>query len=71
MDNKIKSIMQQIFDMEITDDFSRNDTDKWDSFTHLDLIVKIEQEFNISFTPEEIGSIESYHDIRKILNGKK
>ena len=70
MENRIKEIMEQTFRQSINDDFSKNDTDKWDSFTHLDLIVKLEQEFKISFSPEEIGSIESYNDIKKIIKSK-
>ena len=70
MKNRIKEIMEQTFRQSINDDFSKNDTDKWDSFTHLDLIVKLEQEFKISFSPEEIGSIESYNDIKKIIKSK-
>ena len=70
MEDKIKNIMNEIFKMNITDDFSKSSTDKWDSFTHLDLIVKLENEFNISFSPEEMGSIESYLDIVKIIQNK-
>lgn len=70
MENRIKEIMEQTFRQSINDNFSKNDTDKWDSFTHLDLIVKLEQEFKISFSPEEIGSIESYNDIKKIIKSK-
>ena len=70
MEEKIKKIMNKIFKEEITDDFSKFTTDKWDSFAHLDLIVKIEQEFNISFTPDEIGNITSYKDLVKIINEK-
>ena len=36
----------------------------------LDLIVRIEQEFNISFTPDEIGGISSYKDLVKVVNEK-
>lgn len=70
MDKRIKTIMEEVFGLEIDDNFSKNSTDKWDSFTHLDLIVKLEQEFNISFTPDEIGSIESYQDIKRVIDGK-
>ena len=70
MDRKIKDIMKQIFNQNISDSFSKNDTDKWDSFAHLDLIVRLEQEFSISFSPEEIGSIESYGDIKEIISRK-
>lgn len=71
MDSKIKNIMRQVFNQDIDDGFSKNDTDKWDSYAHLDLIVRLEQEFSISFSPEEIGGIESYNDIKRIINSKK
>lgn len=67
---KIKEIMKEIFLEEVGDDFSMSTTDKWDSLTHLDLIVKLEETFNVSFTPEEIGSIESIKDVIAILNDK-
>lgn len=70
MESKIKKIMNEIFKEEITEDFSKFTTDKWDSFMQLDLIVRIEQEFNISFTPDEIGEISSYKDLVKVVNGK-
>ena len=57
MEEKVKKIFENEFKMEIDDTFNKFSTDKWDSFTHLDLIVALEQEFNISFTPNEIGSI--------------
>ena len=62
--------MNEIFKEEITEDFSKFTTDKWDSFMQLDLIVRIEQEFNISFTPDEIGEISSYKDLVKVVNEK-
>ena len=70
MEDKIKEVLAEIFGEEISDDFYKESTDKWDSLTHLDLIVKLEEEFGVSFTPDEIGSIESYQDIKKILNDK-
>ena len=68
MEEKIKSIMKEVFNEEITDTYSKTTTDKWDSFAHLDLIVKLEEELNISFSPEEIGKIVSYKDIVEIVN---
>ena len=70
MESKIKKIMSEIFKEEITEDFSKFTTDKWDSFMQLDLIVRIEQEFNISFTPDEISEISSYKDLIKVVNEK-
>ena len=70
MEEKVKKIFENEFKMEIDDTFNKFSTDKWDSFTHLDLIVALEQEFNISFTPNEIGSISSYADVINIIKEK-
>ena len=70
MEEKVKQIFEKQFKIQITDDFNKFSTDKWDSFAHLDLIVALEQEFNVSFTPDEIGSINSYTDVVNILKSK-
>ena len=70
MEEKVKKIFESEFKMEIDDSFDKFSTDKWDSFKHLDLIVAIEKEFDISFTPSEIGTIASYKDVITVLNNK-
>lgn len=67
---KIREIMQEIFQEEITEDFSKYTTEKWDSFAHLDLMVRLEEEFHVSFTPDEIGSMESFREIVETVEGK-
>lgn len=70
MQNDIKKILEQIFQEEINEEFSKNTTDKWDSFTHLDILVELEKNFNISFTPQEMGAINSYKDIVDVVSKK-
>lgn len=70
MEEKVKEIFEKIFKMSIDDSFDKFSIDEWDSFAHLDLIVALEQEFNVSFTPSEIGSISSYLDVINILKNK-
>lgn len=70
MQNDIKNILEQIFQEEINEEFSKNTTDKWDSFTHLDILVELEKNFNISFTPQEMGAINSYKDIVDVVSKK-
>lgn len=70
IEGKIKQVMNELFNEEITDDFSKFSTEKWDSFLHLDLVVKLEELFNLSFTPDEIGKMESYKEIVNIINEK-
>jgi acyl carrier protein len=59
---QIKKIMTKVFEIEsslVNDEISQKNTDQWDSLNHLNLIVEIEEEFDVSFTPEQIGSMTS------------
>ena len=67
MEEKIKQILKDIFSKEITDDFRQENEDNWDSLTHLDIIVALEDEFKTSFTPEEIGDMTSLKKIVDII----
>ncbi len=67
---KIRHAMHEVFKEEITDDFDKYKSNRWDSFSHLDLMVLLEKEFNISFTPEEIGSTFSFEDVVNVVISK-
>lgn len=56
-----------IDESDITDDLKRVDLESWDSMTHLILISDLEQEFNVTFSDDEIASIESIQNIKDIL----
>ena len=59
---QIKKIMTEVFEIEsslVNDKISQKNTGQWDSLNHLNLIVEIEEEFDVSFTPEQIGSMTS------------
>lgn len=66
MKKKIQEIMSEIFEIDlskINDLTSQKNTTEWDSLSHLNLIVEIEESFDISFTPEQIGSMTSLEKI--------
>ena len=52
---------------DISEDLTRKGIEQWDSMTHLVLISEIEQEFDITFSDEEIAEIQSVKDIESIL----
>ena len=59
---QIKKIMTEVFLIEsslVNDKISQKNTGQWDSLNHLNLIVEIEEEFDVSFSPEQIGSMTS------------
>ena len=50
-------------------DLTASDIDEWDSLTHINLIVAIEKEFDISFTLDELEQQNNVGDtIDMIIN---
>ena len=47
------------------------DINSWDSLNHINLIVALEEEFNISFSDSDIVAIKGYSDIENILKKHK
>lgn len=62
-DVKIQQIMADVFNIsvdEITEESSQDTIEAWDSLKHLDLVVALEEEFDISIPVEEIGAMVSF-----------
>ena len=55
---------------EISDSFSMNDSDAWDSLKHMELIVSIENKFNVDLSADDIVEMIDIKRIKKILNKK-
>lgn len=71
MKDRIKRVMVKTFEVEIIpDDISKQNFQLWDSLKHLILISNLEEEFNISFEPEDIFKIKNISDIENILMKK-
>lgn len=67
--NKIFSIAFEE-DIELTLDGSKETINNWDSINHLNLIIELEAEFNISFLPEEIEKMSTVSNIIKTIKSK-
>ncbi len=66
----IQQIMSNVFDVpleQITVDSSQDDISAWDSLKHLNLVVSLEEEFDIVFPIEEIGNLLSFKLIEVIV----
>ena len=77
METELKELMAEVFFIEVTsiDKNSSPETiDQWDSINHLNLIVAIEEKFNISFTDEQITEMLNFGLIievtKQALEGK-
>ncbi|GHT31062.1 hypothetical protein FACS189434_00100 [Bacteroidia bacterium] len=71
MNKKLKEIFKQILEVnEVPETISQTNCDKWDSMRHLNLIVEIEMEFDISFEPEEIAIMKDFDSVQKMIATK-
>jgi acyl carrier protein len=55
---------------DITDNLTIDDLEAWDSLKHMDLVVSIEQAFNIELTLDEIIIMTSVVAIKRVLNDR-
>jgi len=65
--------MSDVFNIDvnsINNDASTSNTESWDSLKHMNLIIALEEEFNIEFTDEEIIDSMNYALILNIIEAK-
>lgn len=68
---KIKQVMSAVFEVpleEITENSSSDSIESWDSLKHLNLILALEEEFDISIPDEEVGNLFNFKLIELIIN---
>lgn len=68
--SKLKDILSRILNMSpdsITDATGPENAESWDSFNSLLIATELEKEFKVKFSLEDIVSVKSVGDIKKIL----
>jgi len=55
---------------KITLDSSPETIETWDSVHHLNLVLALEQEFDLQFEPEEIDQMKDVRHVLEILGSK-
>jgi acyl carrier protein len=68
--DKVNEILIKTFKIstdEAVKNLSMNDVYRWDSITHMDLIVAIEDEYKIQLTGDDIAEMITFNAIREIL----
>lgn len=67
---QIKNIMSTVLDVsldKINSNSSPDTIESWDSLKHMNLIISLEEEFNITFTDDEIFESMNYKLIEAII----
>ena len=72
MEEKVLEILKDLFELDTVDmTCSQSTCDKWDSMGQLNLVAELEDAFDVSLEPEEIGEMKSFDDIIRILKRKE
>jgi len=71
--NRIKNIISIVLEIsanEIDDNLSPENIMSWDSLKHINLVIALEEEFEIEFSEDQIPQLNSYLSIREIILSK-
>ena len=71
MIEKIITTVSETLGVPVTKETSQFNCEQWDSLRHLNIVIAIEDAFDVSFEPEEFAQMKSIQDIEKFLVGKK
>ena len=63
MENRIKKVMSNVFNIDIdsiNNDSSPDNIENWDSLKHMNLIVALEEDFDIEFDDNDIENLLNF-----------
>jgi acyl carrier protein len=72
--DRVRTLMADIFSVsvdQLTAASSPDNIETWDSIQHLNLVMALEQEFGVQFSPEEIEQLLSAELIAALVEEKK
>tara|TARA_B100001179_G_scaffold216685_1_gene187886 strand:+ start:553 stop:792 length:240 start_codon:yes stop_codon:yes gene_type:complete len=70
---KIKDVLISVLDhnnFEMTDDLTAKDVDGWDSLSHMMIISKIEEMFNIKFKLRDLNKLKNMGSLVQVIQSK-
>jgi len=73
MQTRIHEVLSQVMGVPlstVSDESSPDNTEGWDSVRHLNLVVAVESEFDVSLSPEDAMEMRSVRLIRLLLEEK-
>jgi acyl carrier protein len=72
--DRVRTVFADVFQIardQVKPESSPDTIPNWDSLQHLNLVLALEQEFNIQFTPEEIEQLLSVELVAALLDEKR
>ena len=73
MEERIKQVMADVLDLDaaaIDDSTAMDSIESWDSLSHINLCLSLEQDFQVTFSVGEMESMLAYDDVVRVLTEK-
>lgn len=73
VEHTVKEVMAVVLNLDATsidDGTAMDNTPGWDSANQINLVLALEEEFNVSFEVSEMEMMTNYIDIVSVLNAK-
>lgn len=70
---KLTPIFREVFgdnNIELRDNMTADDVERWDSLTHMFMITKVEETFGIRFKLKELNKLKNVGDLCAIIMEK-
>ena len=70
----LEGVFRDVFDddtLALRPEMTAADVEKWDSLTHIDLIVALERKFKIKFTTAEVAKLKDIKDLESLIQKKR
>ncbi len=71
---RVQKIFREVFEspsLIVSERTTAADIPSWDSLTHINLIIALEEEFGIQFSSEEVTSMTCVGDLFAVLERKR
>ncbi|HEG0613931.1 TPA: acyl carrier protein [Campylobacter coli] len=72
MEKKFYEILENILETEVNENTNINmeNCKNWTSLTHIDIIMSLEEEFDIKFNKNELSQLTSQNELLKAIKEK-
>ncbi|MEE2997911.1 MAG: acyl carrier protein [Pseudomonadota bacterium] len=70
---KITSVLHEVLEnerIEVTPQLTAKDVDEWDSFSHIRIVLGVEQAFDVKFATPEIAQFENLGQLVDLIAEK-
>lgn len=71
--DKLTLVFREVFNdltLELNDEMTANDVEKWDSLTHMLMISTVEERYGVKFKLKELNKLKKVGDIISLLEEK-